>query len=824
MSFQNPAAFLLLLLIPLYWILRKAGLLKKPSVTAVLSDWQGNLFEWKDGLTRFFYILSKTALYAGFVLAVIALSDPVHKYQEKIYTSRGTDILFVLDTSPSMVAKDVNGKTRLQASKDAIETLFSSNKGTRCGIVTLGSEAAVIIPPTNDYDTFCSRLRDIQAGSMGDGSAIGTGLSTAVYHLLSSAAPKRCIILFTDGENNAGDIHPETAAELAARNDITLYVFGVGSKGTVSIDYTDPVSGKNYSGYLNSDFDSTSLRRITSIGNGKYFETSTIGQLNTALEAITQNETLAQDFIYKTVTSSYYKQILVAVLFCFVIGWIITRIFMRYKKFIISRSVGFFLAFVFILISLSDLSWGTSMVPVHKSSNAVSFVFDISNSMNAKDETGGMTRLQAATVFSQKLLSKIPGTPVSVVLCKGDGKLAIPLSEDFVMIDSLLSSLSPNLMSAPGTSLGKGILAAKNSFPENISAARHIWVFTDGEDNDTHLQNALSECMKKGISVKIVGFGTEKGADILAGDKKTTVHSSLKSDFILLAIENVAKKMPAGNHFPKPEFLIADNKGSGSTLLHSIEKNKTTDSYLTYEEKPVSRFKLFLGMAFFFFISAILISELNLKKPSLLLAASLVLLSGCSGGVKGKVSDKTFKGLSYYKQQELEKATGEFLECLESSEQKVSNFSVEFEMNRLRDYALYNLSATYLMANEKEAAMEKLSMISPEASEDILFNTAFNAGVICYRSGDRDKAAEYFKKALEINSTSVEAKINLELSQKQNEILANENEAAMRPSGEDKSGDFDNLEKTVFERIKENDKKQWKNSETTKTSDLSEDY
>ena len=55
-------------------------------------------------------------------------------------------------------------------------------------------------------------------------------------------------------------------------------------------------------------------------------------------------------------------------------------------------------------------------------------------------------------------------------------------------------------------------------------------------------------------------------------------------------------------------------------------------------------------------------------------------------------------------------------------------------------------------------------------------------------------------------------------------VMANETQAEMKPSGESSGIDFDNLEKTVFERIKENDKKQWKNSETTKTSDLSSDY
>ena len=270
----------------------------------------------------------------------------------------------------------------------------------------MGSEAAVLVPPTNDYDIFHSRLQEIQAGTMGDGTALGTGISTAVYHLISSAAPKRCIILLTDGENNAGEIHPETAAELASRNNITLYVFGVGTKGTVSIDYTDPVNGKKYAGYLNSEFDTAALKNLSNIGNGKYFETSTIAQLEQALELITQNETISQDFTYKTVLTSYYKKLIFIVLVFFIIGWITTRILLKYRKIIPVRSVFISLSFISLILSLTNLSWGTEMVPVSKSSNAVSFVFDISNSMTAKDEEKGLSLLEAASVLSKKLLSK----------------------------------------------------------------------------------------------------------------------------------------------------------------------------------------------------------------------------------------------------------------------------------------------------------------------------------------------------------------------------------------------------------------------------------
>lgn len=819
MSFQNLPALLFLLFIPLYAILRKADILRKQTVKTVLADWNGKTIEWNSPLTKALYFLSKAFIYIAFILTVIALSDPVKKHQEKIYTSRGTDIMFAVDTSPSMVAKDMNGKTRLQVSLETIRRLAVQNNGTRYGLVTFGSEAAVAVPPTNDIESFSARTQMVTAGSMGDGSAIGTGISTAVYHLISSKAPKRCIILFTDGENNAGDIHPETAAEVAAKHNITLYVFGVGSKGTVSIDYTDPVSGKKYSGYLDSDFDSSSLIRLAASGKGKYYEASSAEQLFAALENISRMEDLSQDFIYKTILDSWYKKILLGALLCLILSWFLTRLVLKNHRMNLLKTIPAGLAFLLFLLSLTDLSQGKKMIPVYKSSNAVAMVFDISNSMTARDEEGHLSRLEAAAVFAKKLLSRMDNTPVSIILSKGDGITAIPLTEDFEMTVSLIDSLSPALMTAPGTSLGKGISAAATTFPGSISSSNHIWVFSDGEETDSHLTGALSDCIKKGISVKILGFGTEEGADIKVG--KETVHTCLQTESILASMNNAEKKMPKGSSYKKPELLKASDKGTGTNLIASLYRASDNESFLTYEEKPVNQFQYFLIPALILFMISVVLSEFHISgRHSKLLAASILLcpfiFTGCQKSNSSRCIDQTFKGNVYYRQNEMEKAAGEFLDTLETASLK--------QNETFMDYARFNLSAAYLLGNEDKAALSRLEQISDQATDDVKFAAFFNEGVIYYKQGNKETAAECFKKALLINGTSMEAKINLELCSNKNETPVSESESQLKPSTDSSASKFDDMEETIFERIKENDKKQWKNSESVQNSDSSKDY
>ena len=328
-DFRNPAAFLLLLLVPLLFILRRFGVFTRISFPAILSDWNGTLFRWKGGLRNAASHLSRILAAAGFAAAVCALADPVFYRQEKVYTSRGTDIMFVVDTSPSMAAKDIEGMTRLDAAKQAVRQLASDNGGVSFGIVAMAAEAAVVVPPTADHDIFISRLDSLSAGSLGDGSAIGTGLSTAVYHLVSSTAPKKCIVLVTDGENNAGAINPDTAAVLAAKNGITVYTLGIGTKGAVPLDYVDPKTGKVYSGYLESDFDPAPLKNIASAAGGRYFGVQSTGDLNTALQSVTRDVGVVQTFHFKTIETQYYDRLILLAGVLFVLSWIIRRLYLQ---------------------------------------------------------------------------------------------------------------------------------------------------------------------------------------------------------------------------------------------------------------------------------------------------------------------------------------------------------------------------------------------------------------------------------------------------------------------------------------------------------------
>lgn len=826
-DFENPAAFLLLLTIPLLAILRHLKIFNRITFPAVLADWQGHSFEWKGRTQKFLSALAHILFTAAYIISIAAFADPVISNQEKVYTSLGTDVVFVVDTSPSMSAKDMDGMMRLEAAKNTIYSLSALNDGSRYGLVALGSNAAVLVPPTNDRLFFTEKLSQLKPGTFGNGSAIGDGLSTAVCHLVSSTAPKKYIVLLTDGENNAGEIHPETAAQLAGSNGITIYVVGLGSKGKVPIEYTDPATGKNYSGSLDSNFSPQPLKKIASLGNGRYFEAQTLDELSSTLSTVSKIEAVTQNYNYRTVNKFFYKKFISIAIILFLAAWFIRRVILkemvcfRYKKILFVRSGFLLIAFIFLLFARSGISWGTYLVPVQKSGHSVAMVFDISNSMLAKDCPGNTSRLKAASLYAKKLLSRMEGIPVSVVLAKGEGVAAVPLTDDFAMAESLLDVMSPSLMTVPGTSIGKGILKAKETFPTNYSSAGRIWVFTDGEETDGQLSAALLDCQKSGIPVTIIGFGNETESPLSLNDGATQVMTALRRKNLESAIAEASAKYIFFTGQGNLSFIDSAEKGSAIQILSQLTYGHTENLVTAYEVKPVPRYKLFLALATIALILSYIASEFNFAKyfnkktfSGAGLAAGLLIFTTIFSGCSSETKDILSGTLSYHKKN-YRHSVAKFTEASENAAAKNNSVAL--------NYALYDLGTAYSMIGENESALEKFEAISDDSPQAVRYAALYNAGVIASRNQDFEEAQDYFKRALKVDSSRIEAKINLELSMQMGSAKGHQNESQSIQASQNETNQKD-LEKAVFEHIKENDQKQWKNSETQSNANSVEDF
>lgn len=277
MEYANPLyLYLLLLLIPLIaWYIYK---LRKMQATFKLSSGFG-LSKAPTTIRVYLRHIPFVLRLAAIALVIIVLARPQEVNSSDITNSEGIDIVMALDVSGTMMAQDFP-PTRLEASKKVAAEFINDRPNDRIGLVIFGGESFTQCPLTTDHRVLLNLLNEVKFGMIEDGTAIGLGLANSVNRLKDSKSKSRVVILLTDGSNNAGQIAPLTAAELAASYGIRVYTIGVGSRGSSTAKIMTPYGMQSMT--VSGDFDERTLTEIASIANGKYFRATD----NTSLKEI----------------------------------------------------------------------------------------------------------------------------------------------------------------------------------------------------------------------------------------------------------------------------------------------------------------------------------------------------------------------------------------------------------------------------------------------------------------------------------------------------------------------------------------------------------
>lgn len=192
--------------------------------------------------------LSGLLVAAAFVPLAVALARPQEVLARRLERALGVDIAIALDISGSMAALDFRPSDRLGVAKEVISRFLDRRGNDRFALVVFARAAVTVCPLTLDHDVATQLLDQASIGMLPDGTAIGLGLGTAVNRLRGSEAPSKVVILVTDGANNAGQLDPLSAADLARSEKITVHTVLVGSGGQVPIPVVrrDPRSGREF--------------------------------------------------------------------------------------------------------------------------------------------------------------------------------------------------------------------------------------------------------------------------------------------------------------------------------------------------------------------------------------------------------------------------------------------------------------------------------------------------------------------------------------------------------------------------------------------------
>lgn len=286
--FANPEFLFLLLILPVlaYYRWRRGVRLSGQLRFSTLRHMKRIPVSWRTRARKHFYLLR--LLIIG--LLIVALARPQSGAKQQEITTEGIDIMMVMDVSTSMLAEDFKPKNRLEAAKLVAQEFIQGRQNDRIGLIIFAGEAFTQCPLTLDYGVLVQLLDKIEVAPKDwDGTAIGNGLATAVERLKDSKAKSKVIILLTDGRNNAGEVDPITAAQIAQTFDIRVYTIGAGKRGSALYPIDDPVWGRRYVN-MPVEIDEELLKKIAAQTGGQYFRATDSNKLREIYAQINEME------------------------------------------------------------------------------------------------------------------------------------------------------------------------------------------------------------------------------------------------------------------------------------------------------------------------------------------------------------------------------------------------------------------------------------------------------------------------------------------------------------------------------------------------------
>lgn len=296
MNWANPEFFWLLVLVPVYigykvwFVLMKKDPSLTFSSTHFLKNLPGNYRAYLLWLTPLLYI-------AAYSLFVVALARPQLENSTVERNAEGIDIIMSIDISSSMLAEDIS-PNRLSAAKSVASDFINERISDRIGINVFARESFTVVPPTLDHDLVKNMLETIDVGTVRDGTAIGMGIATSINRLRDSEAESKVIILLTDGMNNAGEVDPITAGEMAATFGIRIYTLGIGTRGTAPYPVDDPVFGRRYQN-VEVNIDEEMLTQVANQTGGQYYRATDLQELIAIYDEIdTLERSEVEEIIY----------------------------------------------------------------------------------------------------------------------------------------------------------------------------------------------------------------------------------------------------------------------------------------------------------------------------------------------------------------------------------------------------------------------------------------------------------------------------------------------------------------------------------------------
>ncbi len=260
------------------------------------------------------------------------------------------------------------------------------------------------------------------------------------------------------------------------------------------------------------------------------------------------------------------------------------------------RGVCMTLFFSFVVLALAGFHWGRRPIEEDRSGIEIVFAVDVSLSMLAEDIAPN--RLERGKDVVRSVVQDFAGSRFAVVAFGGKAVPVLPMSEDRYAVESLLTVLSPETLTAPGTDIEEALKVAAQALPESSARHQALVLISDGEYHTGNPDAPARELAERGIPVFAVTTGGEEGASIPligGGVAKTNAGEEVRTRANRRVMQRLAETT-GGLH------LGADEGNVLVRLRDGLEEHTERRDRDGFRLAAVPRYRLFLGFALLFLV------------------------------------------------------------------------------------------------------------------------------------------------------------------------------------------------------------------------------
>ncbi len=258
---------------------------------------------------------------------------------------------------------------------------------------------------------------------------------------------------------------------------------------------------------------------------------------------------------------------------------------------------------LFLFIALLHPKWGTIDEMVEQQGRDLFIAIDISRSMLTQDVKPD--RLTCAKNALKQLIKKLETDRIGLMLFSEKARVYCPLTQDKELVELFLDQLNHTNVGSGTTMLDQPIQLAIdqcNRVPDRKS--KLLILVTDGEDFSSSLELLKGKAKELGLTILVIGIGTQEGAPIPLYDehgKRTGYVKDKKQQVVISQLHEDALRSLALSTGGAVVFL-RDDQGQVGDILRKIEQFEKERQGTQHMSSLQEQYPWFLLVSFLCFL------------------------------------------------------------------------------------------------------------------------------------------------------------------------------------------------------------------------------